>query len=266
MSSALNQSLPTYGGSALERTTIIEVPFEPACHTVGSLALSDLDAQDSLDVAVQRKTFNIRLANNQGHRNKAGLLMRKMYSWRGYAVPIENGDRPNRITLIAAEDDHTVGTLTLGFDSPIGLSIDQLYKIEIEPMRRQGRKLCEFTRLAVDRTIRSKQVLAALFHIAYIYARNILNHTDLFIEVNPRHVKFYERMLGFKQCGEERLNPRVNAPGVLLSLELEYVHRRLQEFGGKAELAGVEKSLYPYGFSPQEEGGITQRIRRLNIF
>lgn len=250
----------------MERTTIIEVPFEPAYYTVGSLALSDLDAQDSSDVAVQRKTFNIRLADSIGHRNKASLLMRKMYSWRGYSVPIENRDHPNRLTLIAAEDNHTVGTLTLGFDSPVGLSVDQLYQAEIEPLRRQGRKLCEFTRLAVDSNIRSKQVLAALFHIAYIYAHNILNHTDLLIEVNPRHVKFYERMLGFRQCGEERQNPRVNAPGVLLALELDYVHCRLQEFGGKAELAGVEKSLYPYGFSPHEEGGITRRIWQLNIF
>src|SRR3972149_7306366 len=123
MNSALIQPLPTCGGSALERTTIIEVPLEPACHTIGSLALSDLDAQDPLDVAVQRKTFNIRLANNLGHRNKAGLLIRKMYSWRGYVLPIEDGDRPNRLTLIAAEGDHTVGTLTLGFGSPVGPSV-----------------------------------------------------------------------------------------------------------------------------------------------
>ena len=36
-----------------------------------------------------------------------------------------------------------------------------------------------------------------LFHIAYIFARRMHDRTDLLIEVNPRHVRFYERMLGF---------------------------------------------------------------------
>ena len=36
------------------------------------------------------------------------------------------------------------------------------------------------------------------------------------IEVNPRHVRYYERMLGFEVIGPERMNPRVEAPAVLL--------------------------------------------------
>jgi hypothetical protein len=46
--------------------------------------------------------------------------------------------------------------------------------------------------------VRSKTSLANLFHLAVIYARDIHHCTDIIIEVNPRHRRFYERMLGFQ--------------------------------------------------------------------
>ena len=57
----------------------------------------------------------------------------------------------------------------------------------------------------------SRRVLASLFHVAYIIAHRVNVFDDLLIEVNPHHVRFYERMLGFAVQGLERLNPRVNA-------------------------------------------------------
>ena len=123
---------------------------------------------------------------------------------------------------------------------------------------------CEFTKLAVDGEIKSKQVLAALFHIAFIYSFDIQEFTDLLIEVNPRHVKYYEKMLGFASWAETRVNRRVNAPAVLLRLELGYVRSQIAKFGGKPELAAGEKSLYPYAFSASEEVGIANRLSNLS--
>jgi hypothetical protein len=75
-------------------------------------------------------------------------------------------------------------------------------------------------KLAIDKV--SKRVFAALIHISYIYAHNIHGYTDYVIEVNPRHVMFYKRMLGFRDFGGKRECTRVGAPAVLLRLELDY--------------------------------------------
>lgn len=242
--------------------TIIGLPIEPPGNP-RSLCLDQPDSPNIHDIAVDHKIFKIRLADVKGKRSPATMLINKMYSWRGYDASAALDSHPNRITLTASHDDQVIGTISLSFDSPIGLLVDELYKAEIDPLRKQGHKLCEFTKLAVDRHIRSKRVLAALYHISYIYARNIQEHTDLFVEVNPRHVKFYQRMLGFKQHGEEKINPRVNAPAVLLWLELDYAHRQIQKFGGAKVASTSEKSLYPYFFSQAVEDIITERLRQL---
>ncbi len=222
------------------------------------------DVPDILEHVLDRKEFKIRLADTHGQRSSASMLIKKMYSWRGYQTGFNMGDQPNRMTLVASSDDHTIGTITIGFDSPIGLLADDLYQIELNTLRSQGRRLCEFTKLAVDGEIKSKQVLAALFHIAFIYSFDIQNFTDLLIEVNPRHVKYYERMLGFVIWAETRINTRVNAPAVLLRLKLDYVRDQIARFGGKPELSSSEKSLYPFAFSQDEEIGVANRLAHLS--
>jgi hypothetical protein len=209
--------------------------------------------------------FQIRLANALGSRESASLLIKKMYSWRGYDTSALNQD-PNKLTLAAhhiGNDSTVLGTLTLGWDSPtLGIAADELYHSEAESLRCQGKKLCDITRLAVDMDVKSRRLMPALFHIAYIYAMNIYSCTDTLIEVNPRHVVFYERMLGFKQFGPERICPRVNAPAVLLRLEVSYMSEQIEKYGGLgASVKGV-KSIYPYFFSPKDEKGITHRLLR----
>ncbi len=208
--------------------------------------------------------FKIRLADTMGRRSSASMLIEKMYSWRGYQTASAVSDvRPNRVTLVASAADQTIGTITIGFDSEVGLLVDQLFAAEIAPMRIGNHRLCEFTKLAVDASVRSKRVLASLFHIAHIFAHHIRGCSHLMVEVNPRHVKFYQQMLGFKRVGQEKLNPRVNAPAVLLVLDLVLVNEQICKFGGHSELASFERTLYPFAFSPLEEKGIIGRLRRL---
>lgn len=242
--------------------TIVGVSLEHP-HEMRSLFLELPDAPGLHEHALDHKSFKIRLADSHGQRSSASLLIDKMYSWRGYASPASLHENPNRITLVASDNSPaglTIGTLTLGLDSKIGLLVDEMYQQEIDTLREQGCLVCELTKLAVDQTAASKKVLASLFHISYIYGR-ILNHvSDVFIEVNPRHVVFYKRMLGFNQAGEEKTCVRVNAPAVLLRLELDHVDRQIEKFGGKLEQFPGEKSLYPYFFSKKEEEGLTKRI------
>lgn len=85
-------------------------------------------------------------------------------------------------------------------------------------------------------------------------------YTDVVIEVNPRHVRFYKRMLGFVEFGAERMCSRVDAPAVLLRLELDYVDRP-SSWGQSGSLRG-ERSLYPCFFATMDEVGIARRLAR----
>ena len=85
----------------------------------------------------------------------------------------------------------------------------------------------------------------------------------MFIEVNPRHRRFYETMLGFKRMGELRINPRVNAPGWLLWNSLDYVQEQIERYGGTSDAIENERSLFPYFFSQKEEEGIARRLTNL---
>ncbi|MDK2126845.1 N-acyl amino acid synthase FeeM domain-containing protein [Parachitinimonas caeni] len=214
---------------------------------------------------VPQKSFKIRLADSDGRRSAASMLISKMYAWRGYTSSGRLDLDPNRVTLLASDGERTIGTLSIHFDSAQGLLVEQLFREQVDPVRQRGRRVCEFVKLAIDGEIKSKRVLAALFHISLIYAYRLRRHTDLFIEVNPRHVRFYQQMLDFSRLGEPQLNPRVNAPAVLLWKDLIEAHQQAQQFGGRPELAAVEKSFYPYFFSPDEEQGIANRLLQMDM-
>jgi hypothetical protein len=213
---------------------------------------------------LKRGDFSISLNASPGLRTEVGALIKRMYSWRGYETEnvVVSSHNPNRLTLEATIGRRLVGTLTLGLDSDEGLSADELYFDEVNEFRREGRKLCELTKLAVDPQYSSKEILASLFHLAYIYGHRIHKATDLFIEVNPRHAGFYRRMLGLAQIGEERSCRRVQAPAVLMHLELDYVNAQISSLAGSCRSS--EKSLYPYFFSKHEEKGLASRLQRHN--
>ena len=237
------------------------ISFESS-HQLRSLGVDQPDPPGSRELAVEHQEFKIRLANTEDRRESSSMLINKMYSWRGYSTALNNNDPPNKITLVANMDSYTVGTMTLCFDSEIGLPADEIYSDKLDELRQQGRKLCEPTKLAIDNSVRSKRVFASLIHISYIYAHTIHRHTDYVIEVNPRHVTFYKKMLGFKDLGEERVCPRVDAPAVLLRLELSYMQAQIQKFGGMMGSAVGERSFYPYFFTKTDEEGITNRLSR----
>ena len=153
--------------------------------------------------------------------------------------------------------------MSVRLDSDKGLSADELYRSEIDALRSGGARICEFTRLAVDKTAASKPVLAGLFHTAYLYASVIRGCTHAVIEVNPRHVAFYGRALRFDPIGEERMNTRVNAPAVLLCAPFATIAEGLAKYAGKPDAPGAGRSLFVYGFPPTDEPGVLKRLREL---
>ena len=233
--------------------------FEPGRHLPEFR--NEAPALELANSRVGSRLFKIRAADTDGHRSSASILIKRRYEWRGYegaSLPLDYN--ANRITLSATEHDETVGTITVGLDGREGLFAEDVFPGEVAALRAQGRKVCEFTKLAMDPIEGAKRVLSSLFHVAFIVAHRIKRCDTLLLEVNPRHVSYYKRMLGCVVLGTERLNLRVNAPAVLLCIEFSYIDGQIAKFAGKAEQASNERTLYPYSFSLAEETGIISRL------
>jgi hypothetical protein len=238
-------------------TVFADRPLRFRSLTVAEADLSLLEAPDGFHGG-----FKIRVAKLGGRRREAGKLVERRYAGRGYSIPSAPQD-PQLSTFIAYDEGQLVGTVSVRLDSDKGLSADDLYRVEIDALRTAGASICEFTRLAVDKTAASKPVLAGLFHTAYLYASVIRGCTHAVIEVNPRHVAFYGRALRFDPIGEERMNRRVDAPAVLLCAPFATIAEGLAKHAGRPDAPGAGHSLFLYGFPPEDEPGVLKRLRDL---
>ena len=214
-------------------------------------------SSDDEQIVLERSDFHLRLATSRTRRNSS-VLIKRMYAWRGYHACAESSRIADEITLQACRKDRVFGTLTLRLDSGGGLTADALYKAEIDAYRTGAARVCELTRLAVDPRHASKHVLGALFHLAYLYGGVLHGATDVFIEVNPRHVSFYRRMLHFNLAGDCRMCERVQAPAVLMHLHVAHAAEEIARNGGGR--GSSRSSLYPYFFSHEEGKGVARRI------
>ncbi len=211
-------------------------------------------------------SFGIHLANTEAGRQSAAMLVNKMYRWRGYGDQHALEAHPYHVTLTAAESQQLLGTVTLRTDSAHGMLADATFKEVIDTYRQAGAKVCEVTKLAIDPLAHPKLALATLVHIIYLYAYKIYACTDMFIEVNPRHKRFYEQMLGFEPAAEVRNNARVNAPAHLLRISLDFMGAQIARMGGTGAAANSDarRSLYPYFFSRSAEVGILSLVNSLS--
>jgi hypothetical protein len=207
--------------------------------------------------------FKIKAAETAKRRSLIGWLLKDRYEWRGYqSVELAAQQSLERFTLVALDDETPLGTITVVFDMGRRLGADDAFGAELAALRAQGERLCEFTKLAVDPTVASKRVLAALFHVAYIVAHKVRGYDRLVIEVNPRHRRYYERMLDLETLVPERLNRSVNAPAVLLSSSFQRCREHIERLGGATVDTGTERSIYPLFFSQAREQDIVMRIQR----
>jgi len=256
----LIKGLTLDGVAARRGDTIVSVPHQ---HGLQPMCLGECDTESPIG-APGLKLFKIRVADRDGRRRSASVLVQRRYAWRGYQVDASPDSLPNGATFSAYDADVVVATISVGLDSPDGMFVESLFAKEVSAFRAPGKKVCEFTKLAVDEALKSKQVLASIFHIAYIYARRIHACTDLFVEVNPRHVRFYERMLGFRAFGDVRMDSRVDAPAALLHLDLAHAEAQISKLGGNPALGSQVRSLYPYFYSQHEEAGVRARLRNFD--
>lgn len=213
------------------------------------------------DADKRQDAITIRLADTDGQRNRANMLLERMYAWRGYRTNQKLRLAPDSITFTATSEEEVIGTLTLTVDSLAGLASDNTFKDELDGFRGgPGARLCELTKFAFDTSAPARPRLAALFHIIFIYGSFHFDCTDLLIEVNPRHRRFYEVMLGFRALGAPRLNASVNAPSQLMWLNVGDIRQLIDKYAGNERYKG--RTLYTHFFSAKEEQGISGRLAR----
>jgi len=166
----------------------------------------------------------IRRVEDFQERQASDLLVRRMYTWRGYranshTTPVRED---HRVTLTAWLDNVLGATLTLSRDGGNGLLCETLYPDEIAELQAKSQSICEYSRLAIDPDYSSPELMESLFRTAYNFARTHFNASDAVVEINPRHRRYYERQLGFTRLGPIRICPRVEAPAMLLHRDLRH--------------------------------------------
>ena len=164
----------------------------------------------------------IRPAASYREERACSMLVHRMYSWRGYLVdPPASNVSYDQLTLAAWQDGELAATLTLSRDNGKNLLAEALYPEEIAKLRATARRICEYSRLAIDPIFSSPQLLEGFFRTAYDLAHAHYKASDAIVEVNPRHRRFYEREVGFSLLGPLRVCPRVDAPALLLHRDME---------------------------------------------
>jgi len=207
----------------------------------------------------------LRVANRLDLRQKAYEYLHKVYLNEGYTrnensklhLSIYNA-LPDTTTLFAEDQNGNFsGTLTMVFDSDIGLPSDLQYKKEIDKLRRDKRQICEIISLGIDRAQRgSVRILAGLFYYAFLLSSHIMASTDMVIHVIPSQTDFYYKNLFFRKIGKKKKCPRANGvPAVLMSVSLSLL-----------ENSRKKNRVFPFSmfqYSEQEEIKLERKLKRM---
>jgi hypothetical protein len=176
--------------------------------------------------AEQVNGFKFVVADNLFHRLNAYRLGYNEYLKKGYIEENQYQALMNdldldaeTLTVVAYHGTKEVGTITVNTQD--SLPFEEIFDCEMA--KDPNFKGAELTRLAIDEDYRNnKEILLGMFNLIFAYSSFVKNCSHLVIEVNPRHVKFYERILGFTAVAENVSCPRVRgAPAVLLMGDLK---------------------------------------------
>ena len=189
--------------------------------------------------------INFRVARTKEELEDAAALVHREYAKKGYTKKSNSRLRlaiynahPNTTTFIAKAGNEVIATATVIPDSPLGLPMDEVYRDELNQMRKENKKLCEISMLASDTELfndgismmlNSKKLFLvfSLFKHIFDYTRECLKPDYICLTINPRHKLTYD-FLRCKDLGGVKAYRGVNeAPAVakyvdLNSIEKEY--------------------------------------------
>ncbi len=174
------------------------------------------------------------MARDQRERSAGYRLVYENYLAKGLIEPNVYRMRVTEYHLlesthvfVAARDGKVICTVSLIGDGELGLPMESIYADEVNAARHNGLHIGEVSCLAF-RDVEFRKFLPTLIDLTRVlvqYSRAI-GIQQLMVTAHPRHARFYERFMGFRQIGERRLYPEVqNAPAVACVLDYEQIDR-----------------------------------------
>lgn len=141
---------------------------------------------------------------------RAFALVHDRYLQLGYMEQHESGMRysllnllPQSTTFVVEDEAGVAGTLSVVIDSQAGLPGSNEFGEQFSELRTQGRIVAEATMFACrEESAKNLDVSLQLMAIAFSWCLET-GVDDLCMIVNPRHVGFYEKVLGFERLGDE---------------------------------------------------------------
>ncbi len=208
----------------------------------------------------------VELALQQEDMLAAYKLLYNQYLSYGYMSENTNNVRaslwntlPETYTVVAKKQGKVVGTVTYIVDSEQGLPMDEFASEALGDLRKKKRILCEVSGLAIEKKQANSQTLMDMFQYGLVLMRHFIGATDYVITVNPRHEKFYKRLLCFKQIASPKSCHHVNnAPGIPMRLDLATLPN---VYRNKYGLKQTARNMY-YFFFQKNQAHLVARIDR----
>ncbi len=210
----------------------------------------------------------VEIANDRVSREQAYRLAYRVYQRSGLTdlgpgkwcvSPFDT--HPQTLTLLAQDQSNVpLATVSTVYDSSKGLPCDEVYHQEINALRKKGYTLAEVTRLAIDSNpAQARVLLLELFNNMYLFTRHVRGCRHLVVEVHPRHVGYYRRLLMFEAVGPQRSCPRVKgAPAILMALDLEKIEQAVR--AARPNVPSRTQARYPYSYSPSDERRLARAL------
>lgn len=177
----------------------------------------------------RRRSIDYCVATEQTELEGAFRLVYDMYLEGGLTLPHPARMRVNKYHLlptthvfVARCDSQVLATVTLVEEGSLGLPMESLYGDAVEALRGPNERFAEVTGLAHSRSEEWLGV-AVVERLMSLMSQSALSRgvDRLLITVNPQHVKFYERRIGFHVFDQVRPHPSVcGKPAVPLQLNL----------------------------------------------
>lgn len=161
----------------------------------------------------------------------------------------------NTVTILAEDQNHLVGTVSLILDKMKRLPIDTVCHEEIEELRTEGHTLCEMSQFVVVSD--DLETSLQLYRYAKIVALDIFNLSDIVSSAYYKYRSFYIKILRFVSLTENLPYPTIEtvtvAPIRLDLLTICDLYRSISRKGGYWD-------LYDFFFGSDIEG-IAQSLR-----
>lgn len=187
------------------------------------------------------ENLNIKAAEHIEEYKQAFRLVHDEYADSGYVEPTPehpfhysvHSFLPETRVFIFQSRRQVLATLTQIFDTNgFGLPMDALYGKELDNLRRKNRRITELSALVTSRPFRMRNLILHLCKAMFDHSR-ASRVDDICIMVNPKHLRFYTKILLFEQFGPELFYEKVQAPAIPLRIDMNHIEECLQEKYGR---------------------------------